>query len=202
MTTLPVLQQNRMESPPDCFGSTLWDPKHPHCAGGIDITYTNKQTGSHLRQRCDFFDSCGAKVQATRALAQRAMFPQSPPSTFPLAPKPPVIPALTSAAAARTQVPAMSQPMVPQAPQTLMQQHMQQVPMAMGHWHPAPTYQFNHGIPHYLTTPEPHHPGESIWIVLLRELVRGLFKSAGHTVSYFFDTNPVKRLPPPPPPTG
>jgi hypothetical protein len=181
MTSLPVLQQNRIMPTPDCFGH-LWDAKAPECAGGVDLMYTNKQSGSHIRERCRFFDSCGSKVQATRAAAMKATVP-SQSWTFP---RP-----QSSAEASRAQVPQMSQPMAPQ------QQQPQQQMVPHGLWYPAPTYQFNHGIPNYLTTPEPRAPGESIWMSLVRELLRGVIKSFGHTVAYFVDTTPVKRLPPP-----
>ena len=179
MTSLPVLQQNRITPTPDCFGQ-LWEARAPECAGGVDLMYTNKQTGSHVRERCRFFDACGAKVQATKKAAMQATIPQS--WTFP---KP-----QTSAEASRAQVPQMSQQMVPQ-------QHQQQMPVMHGTWYPAPTYQFNHGIPNYLSMPEPRAPGESVWFSLMREILRGLIKSFGHTVAYFVDTTPVKRLPPP-----
>lgn len=173
MASLPVLQQT-----PECFGSQLHDPRQPECAGGVDLMYTNKFTGSHVRERCRFFDACGAKVQATRAAAIQAMSPQYRP--------------VVSAAASRAQVPQMSQQM---APPTQQQQQMQ--PVVQGQWYPAPTYQFNHGIPNYLTMPEPRASGESIWVALFRELLRGVIKSFGHTVAYFVDTTPMKRLPPP-----
>lgn len=193
MHSLPVLQPNRPTPPPDCFGSQHWDPKHPECAGGLDMMYTSK-TGSHVRERCHFFDSCGARVQAAKAMQQR-MVPQPTKSfTFPAPAQAPQLKPLVSAAASREQVPQMSQPMMPHQPYA--QPMTVPAQMMQGPWHPAPTYQFNHGIPHYLTVAEPRLPGESIWVILVREIVRGLFKSAGHTVSYFFDTNPMGRPPP------
>ena len=193
MTSLPVLQQNRIEPPPDCFGKH-WDARAPECSGGVDLMFTNKATGSHVRERCRFFDSCGAKVQATRMAAQQAI--QS--YNFPAPAQSPQIQPVVSAAASRAQIPQMSQQMGPQA----VQQQGQPMMLVQGQWHPAPTYQFNHGIPHYLTTPEPRRGGESIWVVLFRELLRGIIKSAGHTVSYFVDTTPLRQQLPPPPPPG
>lgn len=187
MQLLPVLQ-NRPTDPPECFGSHLWDPRSSECSGGADITYTHPGTGSHVRPKCDFFAACGAKVQALRSTAQRAMVPVTP--TFPT----PFRPA-ASGAIARMQTPPMSQQMQQVQPQQMM------VPMQMqGPYYPATTYQFNHGIPGYLSVPEPRLPGESVWTVLLREVLRGLLKSAGHSVSYFVDQHPLKN--PPTPPSG
>jgi hypothetical protein len=93
------------------------------------------------------------------------------------------------------QTPPMSQQMQPVA------QQPQMIPMQVqGAWYPATTYQFNHGIPGYLSVPEPRMPGESVWSVLLREIIRGVIKSTGHTVSYFVDQTPMRN--PPPPPSG
>ncbi len=200
MTSLPVLQ-NQFTQPPDCFGGPLWDPKVTECAGGVDLMYTNKVTGSHIREKCQFFDSCGAKVSAMRAPNGAIQLPQR------TLPPPPSMQPVVSSAASRTQVPQMSQPMFrpqqaapqPWAPPQQQAQYAQpqyHPQMMQGPWHPAPTYQFNHGIPNYLTTPEPIAPGESIWSALFRELFRGIVKSAGHTMSYFVDTNPMRRLPP------
>lgn len=188
MQSLPVLQ-NRPVDIPECFGSHLWDPRSTECTGGADITYTHPVTGSHVRPKCDFFTSCGAKVQALRSSAQRAMVPAPPTMPQPYRPA-------ASGAVARMQTPPMSQQMQPIQPQPMMGP----VQMA-GPWYPAATYQFNHGIPGYLSVPEPRLPGESVWTVLLREILRGIIKSAGHTVSYFVDQTPM-RNPPPPPSTG
>lgn len=189
MQSLPVLQ-NRPADPPECFGSHLWDPRATDCSGGADITFTHPTTGSHVKPKCDFFQACGAKVQALRSSAQRAMVPAS-------FPQPPTYRPVASGAIARVQTPPMSQQM-----QVQPQQQMMMGPMQMqGPYYPATTYQFNHGIPGYLSVPEPRMPGESVWSVLLREILRGLIKSAGHTVSYFVDQTPL-RNPPPPPPGG
>lgn len=171
MTSLPVLQ-NRIE-PPDCFGQ-LWDPNDPECKGGPDIRYTNKNTGSHIRDRCIFYQSCGAKVQA--ASAARAA--QQAKAIVPMSQQ-------VSAAATRQQTAPLS---------IQVQPGQQQVPLAIqGPWYPAPTYQLSYGIPAYLSTPEPKAPGESVWAVLIRELLRGVLKASGHTVSHFFDTTPFRQ---------
>jgi hypothetical protein len=173
MTSLPVLQ-NRIETP-DCFGQH-WDPTAAECKGGPDINFTNPKTGSHIREKCFFFGSCGAKVQATRAAQQsQAIVPTTP------------FRAMVSAAASRQQMAPMSQPMQ-QAPV----QAPQAAPMVHGQYHPAPTYQLAYGIPQYLSHPEPMAPGESVWNVLFREVLRGMFKSTGHTVASFFDRTPLR----------
>lgn len=173
MTSLPVLQ-NRIQ-PPDCFGQ-LWDPNDPECKGGPDIRFTDKKTGSHVRERCIFYQSCGAKVQAQNAAkaAQqaRAIVPVSQ----------------VSASMSRQQTAPMSIQIQPG-----QQQAQQGAPFIQGPWYPAPTYQLSYGIPAYLTMPEPRAPGESVWSVLLRELLRGVLKSSGHTMSHFFDTTPFRQ---------
>lgn len=185
MVQLPVLQ-SRNETP-ECFGS-LWDPANVECRGGVDHNYTNKQTGSHLREKCFFFQSCGAKVHAIRSAqvpvppAQQLMAQLAAPQS--------AFQQMVSAAAARQQVPPMSQQMqqvqvLPQA-----QQQMMMVPQ-QGTYYPAPTYQLSYGIPQYLSVPEPRMPGESVWNVLFREILRGLLKSTGHTASSFFDRTPL-----------
>lgn len=196
MTSLPVLQ-SRPESPPECFGQpTLWDPKSPECAGGLDMMYTGKN-GTHIRERCRFFESCGAKVRAAQPVNAFAR-PGIQSFQFPAPQPPPQIRPLASAAANR-QVQPMSQPMsmAYQPPVYQPPPQAQQVPP--GTYHPAQTYQFNHGIPNYISVAEPRAQGESIWMVLFRELLRALLKSAGHTISYFADRTPIKQLPPPPP---
>lgn len=193
MTSLPVLQ-NRPESTPDCFGQ-MWDPKEAACFGGLDMLYTSK-TGSHIRERCRFFDACGAKLQASRnASLQR---PPIQSFHFPAPVQPPPIRPVTSAAANRAVAP-MSQPMAMQPYQPQVPQQHQQYQPPPGAYHPAPTYQFNHGIPNYISVAEPRAADESIWAVLFRELIRAVLKSLGHTVSYFADRTPIKQLPPPPP---
>lgn len=201
MLQLPVLQ-NRANPPPECFGSHWWDPKSAECIGGPDPAYSNPKTGSHVRERCTFFSACGAKVQASRAGAQLQQQPTQQPGVTPLSSYhfPAVQRPSVSAGAARTQVAPMSQPMFsggqPYQQQQVPQQMMMQQPQ---HWHPAPTYQFQHGLPNYLSVPEPRMHGETIWQVLLRELVRGAIKAFGHTLAYFIDTTPMRKQPPPPP---
>ncbi len=193
MLQLPVLQ-SRQDPPPDCF-ARFWDPKSPECAGGADPLFTHPRTGTHVRERCHFFQACGAKLHASQA-AQQVQQRVVPLSSYSF---PAVVQAtkpMVSGGASRSQVPPMSQPMGPQAMQP---QQVMQPMMTHGQWHPAPTYQFHHGIPNYLSMPEPHLMGESIWRVLLRELVRGVIKSFGHTLSYFVDTVPIRKQPPPPP---
>ncbi len=135
MTFLPVLQ-NRTDDVPECFGSNLYDPRSSECSGGADITYTDKKTGSHVRPKCDFFMSCGAKVQALRSAAQRAMVPAAQQQNLPQPYRP-----VASGAIARMQTPPMSQQMQPVAPQPQM------MPMQVqGAWYPATTYQ-DPGLP-------------------------------------------------------
>jgi hypothetical protein len=77
---------------------------------------------------------------------------------------------------------------VPQAPQ-----YAQQPQMYVGApVNPATTWQLNYTMPSYLSTPEIRHPGESIWAVLLREVLRAMGKALGHSVSHFFDARVFK----------
>lgn len=183
MTQLPVIQ-NRIETP-ECFG-THWDPAAVECRGGVDHNYTNAKTGSHIREKCFFFQSCGAKVQAMRSIQPVPVQQQQA-----LAARPQTFQQMVSAAASRQQVAPMSQQMqqVAVQPQQMMMQPQQ------GPWYPAPTYQLSYGIPQYLSIPEPRMPGESVWSTLLRELVRGVLKSTGHTASSFFDRTPFRQPP-------
>ena len=65
-----VLREER----PSCFGRIDdpskqiegWNPSCPSCAGGADPTYTDEKTGSHIREKCVFFNSCGSTVQAKK----------------------------------------------------------------------------------------------------------------------------------------
>jgi hypothetical protein len=71
------------------------------------------------------------------------------------------------------------------------------LPQQQGPVHsPANTYQLNYTMPAYLSVPEAQHPGESLWAVLFREVIRSLLKSAGHSIAHFFDSRPMG-----PPPT-
>jgi len=75
-------QQVLREEKPACFGRIDepakqvegWNPQCPSCAGGIDAAYTDKNTGSHIRERCQFFQPCGTTVQAKRMEQMRSSF--------------------------------------------------------------------------------------------------------------------------------
>jgi hypothetical protein len=56
-------------SRPPCFGRNH-SPGDPLCSGGEDVTYEDGD-GSHTRQPCDFFVSCG------EALAKTSLIPSS-----------------------------------------------------------------------------------------------------------------------------
>lgn len=51
----------------------------------------------------------------------------------------------------------------------------------------------NMAVPKYLSVPEPRRKDTSIWTLLARELIRSIFKSAGHTVANFWDHTPFDR---------
>lgn len=192
MTHLPVLQ-NRIEIP-ECFG-LHWDPNAAECRGGVDHNFTNKTTGSHVRDKCFYFQSCGAKVQTERSAQQAAQAQTHSQAMV----RPSAFQQMVSAAAARQQqVAPMSQQMQQVQVSPQMQQMHPQMAMQQqqGPWYPAPTYQLSYGIPQYLSVPEHRMPGETVWGVLLREVLRGVFKSMGHTASSFFDRTSFRQAPP------
>jgi hypothetical protein len=50
-------------------------------------------------------------------------------------------------------------------------------------------------MPGYLTVPEERVEGEGLFAVLLREIIRGIFKAVGHVVAHAFDTRRLKEPP-------
>lgn len=189
--------------PPSCFG-TDWDSKEPECAGGPHPTRRNPRTGSHVLDACDWYLSCGARTNASKN-ASGTLIPVQNLFRTPNAPTnttPPVTPAMPQpttfgqwiqgqrpggAPVVHPGVPTatMPQPSAPAQPQ-------QQVHFAPGTVHPAQTWQLNYTSPPFLSTPETLQPGESIWKLLLREVLRAMGKGAGHAIAHFFDTRALK----------
>src|ERR1022692_3510384 len=64
---------------PTCIGK-LWDPNTSECSGGRDPSYVHPKNGSHVREKCDFFNECGARVQAHQYIpTQNLIRTQQPP---------------------------------------------------------------------------------------------------------------------------
>ena len=193
---------------PSCFGKN-WDKNEAECAGGPDAGFVHPKTGLHMREQCNFFQSCGTRTQATRN-AQiippdtliRPQLPPAPPQAgnftdFVRAQAVQQVEAqrLAAMTAARPPMPQTVQPSqiqyqhspwVPQPPQ------LHAYPQALIQ-HPAPTYQLNYQMPGYLSVPEVREAGEGLLAVLFREVLRSMFKATGHSVSHFFDTRPFRQ---------
>lgn len=195
---------------PSCFGVD-WDKNEPECAGGPHPTRRNPKTGTHVLERCDFYTSCGAKVAAAKN-ANGTLIPAQqlvrPPVVTPPPVQPPQQPVPQSPAspqsfqqwiaaqAARAPVP---HPGTPTA--TMPQPPPQHAPQPVPHYipagavQPATNWQLNYSSPPFLSTPEVQHPGEKIWAVLFRELLRATFKGMAQAAAHFFDTRVLKAPP-------
>jgi hypothetical protein len=196
-----MTQQVLREEKPPCFGRVDepakniegWNPQSPSCFGGADPTFTNEATGSHIRDRCIFFSSCGSVVQAKRMETARAIidpkslvrptYPQPAPAAPTMAGQPPSFMNQFGSALVRQQQAEAQQRAVAAQPQWAGQP----VP---GHY-PGAQYQqmmpVNHYMPSYLSTPEPVQPG-GFWRMLGVTVFRSMGKSAGHSVAHLFDT--------------
>jgi len=183
---------------PPCFGSILWSASAVECIGGSDPAYENPKTGTNVRDRCNYYSSCASAVSSSRAqqpqlmqIRQNQPGMQGPPRPVPMIPRP------------QNFVPQ------PQYPQPFQQQPTQQymqptqshygvqyAPPYVAQNGPAivavPYQQPGHQMPSYLTVPEPVNLNESGWRRLVREIVRSMAKSAGHTTASFFDHNPMR----------
>lgn len=197
---LPLIQA-KTEEPPNCFGKQ-WEQNAPECAGGSDPTYLHPSNQTHVRETCAFFGACGARTQAAKQARQAAPIPTS--HLFrPNGGLPQVAPQEQSGqfqqyakqleAQRNAQLAVIAQQTQQKA---LAAQQQIAYPFVPGQVHPAHQYQLNYQMPGYLTVPEELPQGGSLWGVLFREILRAIFKSSGHTVSHFFDVNPLRRNPP------
>lgn len=172
---------------PSCFAK-MWSASDAECAGGLDVNYTNPKTGSRIRDRCNFFESCGAKSQAALLPARQLIRPYTPPTAFDI---------LSSSDRLAKQIDPprpQPQPIVP-APVTHPVPPRQEtmaygMPVGYAAMVPMPSQ-----MPGYLSVPEYHDPRESIWSTLSRELLRGALKSIGHSLAHFIDTTPLRKPP-------
>lgn len=203
---------------PPCFGK-LWDPHDVECTGGPDAAFKDAN-GNHVRERCVFFEQCGATCQAAAIT--------TPPHLTQLRPNNTPPPGRTTYPQTfGTQLPQTTPTTLTAAPNSYQQQHQQQnqqhqliqqllqqitvlqrnTPNAMmmapqqlqqqqqqQPYQMMPGYQqmmpVNFAIPQYLTVREERAPDGSVWGMLLREIARSMGKSFGHTLSNFFDSTP------------
>jgi hypothetical protein len=195
------------DPPPECFGIS-WNSKDVLCAGGADLTHRDEKTGSHYRPPCDFYRACGTRV-AHATMEQSRLIPatslvrapaqqqqQQPAQTA--APPPP---ASMSQAQMQQWLTDQAKVMATQMLQQLQQYPQQgrgpaapynsypQGPVYDPRFQPMPV---NYQMPAYLTVPEVHG---SLLSMLLRTLVRSVFKAGGHSFSSFWDTVPLSRPP-------
>jgi len=177
---------------PECFGKE-WDKNAAECAGGPDQNFTHPKSGLHVREQCSFFQSCGSRTQAKsmaqgvippQQLVRPPQAPQAQPQTFADFMR------LKNAEWAEQQRVAAMQGSRPSIAPAVPQQ---QAPVMHTAVHrPASVYQLNYEMPGYLTTPEQRMDGETLWPVLLREIIRSMLKALGHSVSHFFDARAFK----------
>jgi hypothetical protein len=190
----------RREDLPGCFGKD-WDAGAAECAGGADAGYVHPTTKQNVRDRCNYFSSCGARTQASKQAAGSTVIPPSHLVRPPVVTPPPAETfadylrkrnseyAESMRQAAFTQ----QQPQPGVVPRTVpvVGQPQPQPQVVVAH-HPGQVYHLNYTMPGYLSTPEERFPGESLGAVLLRELIRSVLKAAGHAIAHFFDSRRIK----------
>lgn len=221
---------------PECFGK-LWDDKQSECAGGYDSGFVGTN-GSHIRPKCDFFESCKIRVmlaknnqqqqaggmvppsallrqQNQQPYPQQYPYPYQPPWNPWAPPQQPPVPGRqpTGQPAQQNQQMAppgwqqfMAAPQPPgMMPPWMMQQMMQQMMPPWGMPMPNPMYPQQvpfqmqtspiqmmpvyYDMPAYLSVPEARRKGEGFWRPMGRELLRGMGKAFGHSISSYFDKN-------------
>lgn len=202
-----------MTTQPSCFGKH-WDPNHVECKGGLDPVYRNPRDDSHRRDRCSWFEACHQRTMNSSApvpapqlpipahsLVRQSMDAPKPPQIPPYSPpRPPVYPSPLPQQPAPPQVhqPYYQQP--PPQPQPQQYQYPQQhgmLPPNIAQFGPqyvfTPYQMPGSQMPQYLTIPEPVRDDVS-WIARLgHEILRSVFKSFGHSLAAFFDSNPLRR---------
>jgi hypothetical protein len=140
---------------PSCFAKS-WDPNHVECKGGLDPAYNNPVTGTKMREKCSWFNSCSQAMHKTApvappspqlvpptALLQRAVAATTPIKMPPMPPAhvPPRPPTYTGSATQYSLPTVHAQaPHVAHAPQVQqpVAQHMVQ---QMHQVHQMPVYQ-------------------------------------------------------------
>ncbi len=197
---------------PECYGSHLWSATEKECVGGVDPGYKHPSNGTHVRERCKWYQPCGQVSAQQRAQSLipasnlvRYVPPPPPPAATTLAgvqpppkpvaphpgigvqpPRPFQQPSYTQHA---VQPAYMHAPQVVMVPPYIAQQGPMQVPLQ----YQQPGAQ----MPAYLTIPEPVAQGESALGVLFRTLLRSALKACGHSLSSFVDHTPFRSHRPP-----
>lgn len=190
---------NQPVGSPSCFGGSF-SASDVECTGGPDPAYVHPQTQKRVRDKCGWYSACASTTAANKSKARQTQFipvqqvtrnlqgPPRPATGHPMV-------------GARPQVQHpqqfMPQQQYPQHQQ--YQQPMQQYPHMVAPYIaqqgpqivPLMVQQPGAQMTHYLTVPEPINLNESPWKRLLREILRSMAKSAGHTGAAFFDHNPI-----------
>jgi hypothetical protein len=179
-------------APPHCYGDpTCWDRNHPECAGGADANYIHPRTGKNVRDRCDYFLQCGARVD----IIKNGLIPVSQLTRPPMVTPPPAqarqpfeeyIRSLDQQR--RTQI---SQPQPPPVPS--YQPHAMFAPQPQAA--PASAWTTNYTVPSFLSAQEVQYSDESRWMPFIRMLGRGLLKAGGMVFAHWWDTHTWRRPP-------
>lgn len=190
----PSLQRDVV---PKCFGLE-WDPREPECAGGPDPNFSDAH-GGHVREQCQVFSRCGARTQQMKNASGNLIPPQNlvrPPIVTP----PPQITRPfgdlsrpSSEWVERERLRAMAA-VRPAQPVPTGIPYVNTTPHYQAHY-PAQRFELNYTMPGYLTVPEERGEGEGLIAVLLREVIRAIFKAIGHTVAHSFDMRPMTHGP-------
>lgn len=168
-----MLKTNQeVEERPNCFGK-LYDGAAPECVGGHDAAYSDPESGSRVRPRCNFVSTCAVHMQASRQITHHPnLVPASnltrPPTTF--------------------NQPVAQRPWTPPA-------GYQGPPTVQSHWQGS-TNQPRYYVEQYLTVRQPVAPGQTLAKRLFWESLRSMGKSLGHTIAHFFDNEIVGGRPP------
>lgn len=209
-----------VNTPPECF-SKSWESTARECAGGFDAGYVSP-SGTHVRPRCDWHDTCKVRTQLSQSNAGGRSNPLIPPSELlkkmygqqapswqpPTQGRSPAAQQVSAAAAAA--VAAMTpQQQLQQAQMMMAMMAGQQQPMSpmQNPFLPAPIYPGNfplHGSIEPIKMQAmsygmpaylsvPEARDDGFWPALGRELLRGMGKALGHSIAHFFDTMSFRR---------
>jgi hypothetical protein len=192
-----VNMTSALGTPPSCFG-VEWDRNHPACAGGPDPSYISS-TGKNVRERCDFFYACGARVDALKNAHLIAPGSLVRPPVVTPPPQSQFQEFLRSTDTARRM--AIGQPQPPAVP-TFPQPHAyaaypqqpQHAAPAMAAWSP------NHATPSFLAVQEVHYSDESRWAPFGRMILRGLMVAGSMITAHWWSTHAWRQPPTPPQP--
>lgn len=199
------------ESVPSCFGKVDnpphqegWNAGVAACAGGPDATFTDEKTGSHVRERCTYFNECGTKANAKKfemmrqnLIAPSALVKQQPPI---VGPPNKVAEALLAQQQQQQLVQQQAQYQAMMQQQAVQMAQLQkagvtvpQMMMPTGYQQMMPV---NYQMPSYLTATETVEPG-GFWKAMARTVFRSIGKSMGHSVAHMFDSIPFSAVRPP-----